>query len=62
MEIEVFENKKKLFYSAQCETVRSPTPRSVRQFWIFRHFNFPESDSAQYHTAFAKTNFSTKPF
>ena len=25
--------------SAQYHTAQSPTPRSVRQFWIFRHFN-----------------------
>ena len=27
--------------SAQYHTVRSLTQRSVRQFWIFGHFNFP---------------------
>ena len=41
LEIEVFENQIKLFDSAQYHTAQSPTLRSVRQFWIFGHFNFP---------------------
>ena len=31
--------------SAQFQTARTPTPHSVRQFWIFGHFNFPTRSS-----------------
>ena len=58
MEIEVFKNKIKMFDLAQADTAWSRTQRSitlrgvgldtvpsVRQFWIFGHFNFPTQRS-----------------
>ena len=37
----IFKFKVQKFDSAQCDTAQSQTPCSVRQFLIFKHFNFP---------------------
>ena len=57
--VRIFQNK--LFDFAQYNTAlsltpqsvictsQSPTPRSVRQFWIFGHFNFVQYNTARSH-------------